>query len=356
MRGIIIFVIMILIMFSLMFSDKIGTLNEVLKPDNISVFQDDFYVIEGAAIYIYSLEDLHLQRKIEKKGEGPGELKAIPAYPNRVTGFTEFILAESLDKIVYYSRIGDFIKEMRKPTGTTQILPLGKNFVVKLVGPGEDNKTAYSNIYIYNSNMKRVKKLYGQKWVQQGGTPPAIKIDMVMDFINIQVYKNKLFIEESSSGFLIEVFDQEGNKLYQIKKSVDLKKVTEENREQLIEDLKEDPWIKPQINAFGGWNAAKKLFSMNFHDYFPAIQNMEISDNRLFIRTSKVKNNKDEYFIMDLKGENLKKVLVPAMTKTPLMSKVMGVKLNVISNNKLYYLKENEDEEEWELHVEKIEF
>ncbi len=356
MKKIIILITIMLIMFGLIFSDRVGTLSEVMKPDNISVFQDDLYVIEGATIYIYSLKDLQLQKKIGKRGEGPGELKAIPAYPNRVTGYPEYILVESPDKIVFYSREGNLIKEKRKPSQTTQIIPIGKNYVVKRLGPGEDNRTAYSNIYIYNSNMKKVKRLYSQKWVQQGGTPPAIKLDMVVDFINIRVYENKLFIDESPGGFLVEVFDQEGNKLYNIKKPVKLIKVTKEHRKQLIEDLKEDPWVKPQIKLFGGWNEAKKLFTMNFHDYFPAIQNIEISDNHLFIQTSRIKNDKDEYLIMGLKGENLKKVLIPRMTKTSFMSKIMGVKLNVIHNNKLYYLKENEDEEEWELHVEKIEF
>ena len=355
MKKIIILIIIMLILFSLIFSDRVGTLSEVMKPDNIHVFQDDLYVIEGATIYIYSLKDLQLQKKIGKKGEGPGELKAIPGYPNRVTGYPEYILVESPDKIVFYTREGNCLKEKRKPSQTTQVIPIGENYVVKRLGPGEDNRTAYSNIYIYNSNMKKVKRLYSQKWVQQGGTPPAIKLDMVVDFINIQVYENKLFIEESPGGFLIEVFDQEGNKLYQIKKSIKPVRVTGEHKKQIIEDFKEDPYVKPQINMLGGWNEAKKLFTMNFHEYFPAIQNMEISGH-LFIRTFRIKNDNDEYLIMGLKGENLKKVLIPRMTKIPFMSKIMGVKLNVIHNNKLYYLKENEDEEEWELHVEKIEF
>lgn len=343
-------------MFGLIFSDRVGTLCEVMKPDNISVFQDVLYVIEGATIYIYSMKDLHLQKKIGREGEGPGELKAVPGYPNRVSGYLEYILVESPDKIVFYSREGNLIKEKRKPSRTTQVIPIGKNYVVKRLGTGEDNRTVYSNIYIYNSNMKKIKRVYSQKWVQQGDTPPAIKLDMVTDFINIRVYENKLFIDESPGGFLIEVFDQEGSKLYQVKKSIKPVRVTGEHKKQIIEDFKEDPYVKPQINMLGGWNEAKKLFTMNFHDYFPAIQNMEISGNHLFIRTSGIKNDKEEYLIMDLRGKNLKKVLIPRMAKIPFMSKIMGVKLNVIHNNKLYYLKENEDEEEWELHVEKIEF
>jgi hypothetical protein len=36
------------------------------------------------------------------------------------------------------------------------------------------------------------------------------------------------------------------------------------------------------------------------------------------------------------------------------MSKILGAKLHTIYDDKLYYLMENEDEEEWELYVEEI--
>ena len=59
---------------------------------------------------------------------------------------------------------------------------------------------------------------------------------------------------------------------------------------------------------------------------------------------------------MDLKGKELGRVYMPLVEKAPLMARLNGVDLQIYSihKNKFYYLKENEDEEEWELHVQNI--
>lgn len=56
---------------------------------------------------------------------------------------------------------------------------------------------------------------------------------------------------------------------------------------------------------------------------------------------------------MDMKGNIQKEVFIPGFNKPSLMSKLLGVKLSTIERDKIYYLVENE-EEEWELHVEEI--
>ena len=57
-------------------------------------------------------------------------------------------------------------------------------------------------------------------------------------------------------------------------------------------------------------------------------------------KTYGTKNKKEEYIILDLKGNFLKKVFLP---ETPSI-------LAAIYNNKFYSLKDNEEKEEWELH------
>ena len=98
----------------------------------------------------------------------------------------------------------------------------------------------------------------------------------------------------------------------------------------------------------------KKIFIFEFPDYFPAIQNFEISDNKIYVQTSKIRDNKDEYIIMDLKGNILNKTFLTRYKKPSILSRLFGAKLSVIKNEKIYYLKENEEKEEWELHVEEI--
>jgi hypothetical protein len=55
---------------------------------------------------------------------------------------------------------------------------------------------------------------------------------------------------------------------------------------------------------------------------------------------------------MDLKGNIIKKVFIPRNLEVGFRARIAGGKLSSISEGRLYYIKENEDEEEWELHVE----
>jgi len=349
-----IFLILLLMFLTFfLFPRRVGTLPEVMKPDNINIHQDDLFVAEGSSIYIYSLKNLKLRLKFGRKGEGPGEILSVPNYPTRVHGFPDYILVEGINKIIFFSREGKFLKEIRKPAGTTQLVPIGKNFIAKRIVPSEDNRTVFGAIFLYDSNLKQLKSLYRQKWVQQGA-PPTIKLDVVADFVHFRICDNKIFIEESPQGFIIAVFDENGNKLYQIKNSFEPLKVSVEHKEKLINNLKEDPWVKPQIRALGGWEEVKKIIQFRFPDHFPPIQNLDISDNKLLILTYRENQNKQEYIIMDLMGNVEKKVFIPRRIDTPLMARLMGVKLYAIQNQQLFYVKENEEDEEWELHVETI--
>jgi hypothetical protein len=349
----ILLLLLLILLIGFLSAKKVGPLPEVMKPDNISINKDDLFVAEGSTVYVYSIRTMQLKKRFGKKGEGPGEIMSIPNYPTRINGYPEYILVEGLNKIIFFTRKGKFIKEKRKPTGTTQMIPIGNHFVAKRVVPSEDNRTINGAIYLYDSNLKPLKTLYSQKWVQQGA-PPNVEIDMVGDFVHFRTCDGKIFIEESPLGFIIGVFDETGNKLYEIKKSFKPIKVTGAHKEQLITNLREDPWTKPQIRALGGWEEVKKILDMQFPDYFPPIRSLDISDNRLLIQTFREKSGKDEYIIMDLKGNIQKTVYVPRRAPTPLMARLMGVKLYAIEKDNLYYIKENEEEEEWELHVETL--
>jgi hypothetical protein len=355
MRKKINFFVLLLFLAGFLFSTKVGTLTEVLKPDNITVLGDELYVVEGATIYIYSLKDLSLIRKFGKAGDGPGELQALPAVPNKIAVSTDFILAEAPNKLVYFSKDGKFIKEKRKVNVLTiGFLPIGKNLVATKQVVGED-KTFYTCICIFDPDLKEIKELCRQEWIQQGLPPGKTVLDMVMDFTNYRVYDDKIFIEESDKGFLIEIFDSKGNKLYQIEKDYEKILVTGKDREEAVTRFKEDPYIKTQSTQFGGWNELKKLFSMDFPETFPAIQDIGISDDKIYVQTYKKKNGKEEYVVMDLKGKFIKKTYISAFEGTPMLARLMGAKAHTIANGKLYYLKDNIDEEEWDLYIEDIE-
>ncbi|MCP5049316.1 MAG: hypothetical protein GY940_19255 [bacterium] len=336
------------------FTGEVRSLPEVLKPDNITVHGNKLYVVEGAEISIYSLEDLSLTRKWGTSGEGPGELRVVPGYVNKVRVISGSVVAESFDKLIYFSSEGNLQKEIKKKSfQIVQAVPIGANFVVARTRIDTEKKIMYYCICLYNSKMEETKEIYRELHPQQGLSFP-VTLDMTVNFIRFEVVDDKFFIEESGKGFLIEVFDKEGEKLYQIQHPFEKIKLTGDHEKEIIERFKADPLIKLQIQANGGWAALKKLMNMKFPDTYPAIKSFEISNNKIYVQTYKVVEGKSEYVVMDFKGKIIKRVYLAKFENTPILSQILGAKLHTIHDNKLYYLMENEDEEEWELHVEEI--
>lgn len=351
------FLLSFVLLSSLLFPVKVGTLSELTNPDNITLHNDELYVVQGPTIYIYTLKDLRFIRKFGKKGQGPGELLAIPGTPNKINVQNDYILAETYVKLIWFTKEGTFIKEMKKPMfGLLGFIPIGKKgerFVARWLKL-EKNKIMNDTICIFNEELKPIKKLYKQKWVQQGAQPPNIQLDMVPDFINFKVYENKIFIDESANGLVIEIFDIDGNILQRIEKNYDKIKVTEEDKERLINRLKEEKYSKVQSQMAGGWENLKKILNMKFAETYPPIQDIDVSANKIFVRTYRRVENKgqvkEEYVVMDFKGNILRKVMVPEII-TSVQAKQWGAEMNTMYKGKLYYLLENEDEETWELHV-----
>ncbi len=338
-----------------LYPGKMGTLPDVMKPDNIFIFQDEFYVMEGATIYIYNLKDLSLIRKFGKTGEGPGEILATPMFPNKIFVSKDFIFAETRGKVVYFSKKGELIKEQRKVNPLVfNFQPVGKNYVAQRLVPDEKEKKVFNSIGLFDSELKLIKELYRQTWVQQQAGQ-KVQLNMVMDFIHYRVFGDKIFVEESEKGLHIEVFDSTGKRLRKIEKDYEKIEITGEMKDRTIERFKNDPVIKIQANQAGGWNSFKTVLDLQFPELFPPILDFGVSTDRIYIQTYKEVDKKAEFLIMDHKGKQIKKVWIPAFESTPLMARIMGAKLDLIHNNKLYYLQENEDEEEWELHVESLE-
>ena len=329
--------------------ENLGILEEILKPGMIDVFNDELYVIDHTNVYIYSIKNLKLVGKFGKEGEGPGEFKRHYQFPIRISAFRNYLLVETMDKILYFSKKGRFIKEMRKEFGITNVTPLGKNFIVRKLIKSEDRTPDYSVIYLYNSKLKRIKEIYRQKFVEQGRIPNE-RLNLGQDFINFNVCDGKLFVEKSPRGFIIDVFDCSGNKLYRINKNYKRLKLTSNDKKHLIESFKNDPLIKEQIKRFGGWLELKKFIDFEFPEFYPPIQSLEISNHKLYIKTFFLKENREEFYVMDLKGNVLKRVFIPQFHEPSIMSRLFGKKLSTIDGDKIYYLKENQDEN-WEFHV-----
>ncbi|NIM10773.1 MAG: hypothetical protein GTO45_02195 [Candidatus Aminicenantes bacterium] len=326
--------------------EQIGTLTEVLNPEQLVVAGDRCYIMEGPTIFIYLLKDFRLIKKFGKKGEGPGEIAQIPFITNGLTAFDNKILVDGTNKIIIFTRDGTMEKEIRKKGRLSNVLPVGDGFVATTLKAGEDKK-AYVTITLIDAQMNASKELYKQLLPQQGRN-----IRMLPDTVNVAVYENKIYVEESAKGFIIEVFDSKGNALYKIQKKGIPLKVTEKDKEVLLQEFKNDKLVQFQMKQAGGWDEYKRLLDFHYPDNFPPIRDILVIDGKIYVRTYITQKGKEKYHILDLKGKDLKTVFLPKPILASLITRILSrtVRFFHIANEKYYYLVENEEEEEWELH------
>jgi hypothetical protein len=86
-----------------------------------------------------------------------------------------------------------------------------------------------------------------------------------------------------------------------------------------------------------------------FPDYFPVARYFNIKNDKIYIMTYKEEKDKKEFLILDLHGKHLGKVLLPLVS-----ADIMGVLPFDFQGNHLYQVVENEETENWELHISDI--
>jgi hypothetical protein len=326
---------------------KLGVLTEVLKPDSIEISNEKLYVVQGSTFFVFSLKDLSFITKFGKKGEGPGELSQMPLFPNSIMTLEDRVVAEGFNKIIFLSKQLKLQKELKKKDVMMfKITPLGENFVAGRMKPGKDEN--YLSVVLVDSQLNVIKELHKQSFPERDKD-----IFLYTDSIHFDVYNNNIYIEKSSEGFIIDVFDSNGNQLYRIKKDFKACKVTEENRQAMLENFKNDKFADLMIKGSGGWESFKKTVNFIYPDTFPLIQDIIVRNDKIYVFTHETKEHKEKCIVMDLKGKMLTAKYLPAPIKSSFTISKLGrdTRFFGITKDRFYYLVENEDDEEWEVHV-----
>jgi hypothetical protein len=327
------------------FSTDKKTLAGVFEPGMIKAAENRLYVFEGAKILVFSLQDLSPVGQFGKQGEGPGELKATDFWYNTVTVLPEQVFVDGYDKVVYFSKEGRFVKEMKKPVGISRLLPVGEDFAAIKLDQIEGD-TQYQCLNLYDSNMRFVKQLVRQESPIQSVSG---KTEMIPDVLNFAVWEKKIFVETSRAGFVIEVFDSQGKPLYRIEKPHDKIPITKDHRNEAIEAFKDDPFVKRV-----GFQEFAKLSDFVWPDSWPAIRDFLISEGNIYVRTYKTLNGEENWVILDLQGQTLGSVYLPQVEAEALMANLYGVHRYAIHKNRFYFLEYKQDTGDWELRIKKI--
>ncbi len=350
MRQVIIIFLLLLLCCALPVSaKKLGTLEEVLNPEAMALSEDHIYVVQEATFFVYRLKDLKLLARFGKKGEGPGELKSHFLATNTITPLPQRLLAQSMDKMIFFSNDDYTVKkEMRKKHRMMfQVMPLGDGFISLRMLPTADG--GYQVLELLGPDMSIRKELHRQFFPEKGNDQP-----MIMDAIHFALYRDKIFVEKSGGGFRVDVYDTGGVLLYSITKDIVGRKVTKADKTQLLEQFKKDKVVRLIMQSRGGWEAVSKTLNFVYAGTFPAIRDLLVADDRIYLQTFERKKDRQKYVIMDLKGNHMRSVFLPAPGgEVSFAGRAMGQHYRFfdIRGNRFYYLKENEEEETWEVHV-----
>lgn len=330
-------VAMINLLFTMLaYPKKIAEWNELIKPETICLDDTQYYVTEGASIFIYSFKDHKFVGKFGKAGEGPREFKlTMGGYALRVLPMRDHLLINSMDKLSFFKKNGEFIKEMKAPTSGAFAFyqPIGKKFVGLAVKAGTDQSMSIT-INLFNEKLEKGKEISSNKLLQHG----AMVFPVASPLFEI---KNNLIFVGGDEDFNIRIFNADGKYLRSIARDYKKVEVTEKFKNEVFEAFKKNPRTKGMIDYL------KKL--IKFKEYFPAMQLFLIDNDKIYIPTYRKQNGDYELFIYDTDGKFIKQVYFPLK-----YSAVLQPYPYTIKNGILYQLIENEESEAWELHAVEI--
>lgn len=316
-------------------------LPDVMKPTFMAIDNDNIYIVDGATIWIYGMNDYKLKGKFGKKGEGPQEFRLTQGgLGGMVFPQKDSLAVNTPGKLSIWTKDGKFIREYKGPPnmaqGSTFLQPVGDRFVG--IGGTFDQKTITFSmeVTIYDGNMEKKKELNSMPFMKNS------KMNFPFKNPSVYVYDNKIVTTGGDTfSFNITVFDPDGNVKAEIKREYQPLKVYDGYKEEVYEMMRRNPDTK---NFF---DLVKKM--VEFGDKFPPIQQFYVADNNVYIQTYKKQDGKYEFFVYRLDGKLITQVFLPVSYMWGIMPNPTAVK-----NNTLYQLLENEDEEVWELNATKI--
>jgi len=334
-----ILVILLLFLANVVFATKIVSLPEIIKPDVIEVDGDDMVIVEGASISIYSLKNFKLIKKFGKEGEGPQEFKLIMgSFGLNINIYPKYIFVNSVGKISYFTRKGEFIKE-KKMSAINRMTPFQEKFVGNHMQMDPKTNKPKMGFNIYNSEGEKTKEICSHEMPMFSGQ--GIFLIDLLSQINPQYKTSRDRIVISGKQlFEIDIYDQEGNFLKSIKRDQKKQKLDDDDKKKLMKAYETHSLYK----LF--WGNIKK--SIKIPDYFPPYKTFFISNQKVYVQTFKKKNDKTECLIFDVNGKYLKTSFLPLVYEN-----IMTPYLYTIQGGKIYQLVENENEE-WELRLSEI--
>lgn len=325
---------------SCIFAEKLAELPQVIKPQELCVDGDRLYILsqprQQPRIYAYAAQGTKFIKQFIKIGEGPAEVRSILSFKV----LPHLLIVQSDNKILFYSRDGEYIKEKRVPQGLDEYACMGENYIGVKHNKDEKGESQSWDIYLFDRDFNPIKELRKGESINTFSLDKGKKrnFPVLSHLLAYNIYKERIYIADTQRGFSITVCDRDGKQLYEINKKYKKLKGTQVVLDKYLSRFKDSP---EQLAHF------KNLFNFVVPEYYPAIQSFWVNNDQFYVLTFEKKKekeiNKRELVVLDLTGRILKRTFVTYESG-----------IYSVYNDKYYHLFENEEKELWELHAEEI--
>jgi hypothetical protein len=319
-------------------AEKIFMLPELMRPNQMEVKGRVIYIMDGAHLYLYDRDNGKLVRRIGTEGQGPGEFALHPEQGLMFETCEDWISINSYNKLALFSKTGQFKYERIIPFWILQAIPVGESF--------------FLSKYTTNKKGDRVVliSLYDQKISEKKLTFESVrpnplrekKIHLPPVHVFVTLHKGNLFIcDRAASGVQILKYSPKGELLQTIELAREQLEVNDRFQEGGI------AWMRTLPHLRAAKEDLRKM--VRFPKYFPAVRNIFFDDELIFVQTFKRKGDMSEFLVLDMKGDLKKELFLPYGNLDDIQ--VNPKAIFDISGKVYYYLVENDDDEEWEIHV-----
>ncbi|MCP4155617.1 MAG: hypothetical protein GY757_48280, partial [bacterium] len=216
------------------------------------------------------LKDYKFLAKFGKKGEGPREFRVRPNGKVRIHPRGKYIYVDSIGKVSKWTRDGKFVKETKATSGR-RLMPLGHDRFVGMGAAVNEGKKRYFFINLYDSELKQIKSLSKQLNMNQGDG-----LYVYYNSIEVKTYDKKIFLS-GYDDFKIDVYDNNGKKRFTINHDYKRKKVSHQDKKDVISWYKQDPRYDDRAVQYYKEN-------VKYAEYFPAIEKLTVKDDKIYAR------------------------------------------------------------------------
>ncbi len=334
----IIFILFFLLLFSVsMFSETI-VLKDINKPENIIIDQGQILITEFPNVYVYSIEDYSLIAKFGKEGEGPREFHQYVRIQYKPED-PQYIIVGSHMKVSYFTRKGEFVKEIRSKTSTTANVykPLGDKFVS--YGFKQQDKANFVTVNIFDKNMNKLKEILSWEAVFQPGEAKFNPTDNDLSGGEFRIFKGRIYILLRECG-TIHIFDNSGEKIKTISHKYESVNFTSKDRKSVDNHYKTHP----------RWRRAYQRFLQKFQypTHYPCTRGFTV-DEKIYVLTWEKSEGKYKLVVFNGDGKFLENLHVNVEDMNAIEFYPYW-----IHGGKIYQIIDNGDTEEWELHINDI--